>query len=234
MFQAVRQWWGNGRGKLTARLFLFELFVVIAGVLIAQGLAGYAQRRSSLGQMESERVRVRDELTSVHSVFQTWHAAIPCLDRRMTDIMKGTSLASSDFRRPQFQTPIYAPPTTEVMDLIARHHGAEEKNRLDWIAQNIGYASTVAVAMITRWGRLMLVDPTNGAVTTADRIEARLAAADIRAQLRAMDVLSTDATRLLGKMGIHARNQNDPQYGPAKGCAAIWRSGRVDPPLTMR
>jgi hypothetical protein len=35
----VRHWWGSGRGKVTARLLLFELFVVIAGVLIAQGLA---------------------------------------------------------------------------------------------------------------------------------------------------------------------------------------------------
>ena len=69
MFQTVRHWWGSGHGKVTARLFLFELFVVIAGVLIAQGLAGYAQRQASLGQMESERARVRNELISAHSVF---------------------------------------------------------------------------------------------------------------------------------------------------------------------
>lgn len=127
MFHTVRHWWGSGHGNVTARLFLFELFVVIAGVLIAQGLANYAQQRSRLGQMELERARVRDELTSVHSVFQTWHAAAPCLDRRLTDIMKGASLAPSQLRRPQFQTPIYAPPPTEVMDLIAKRHGVEEK-----------------------------------------------------------------------------------------------------------
>lgn len=88
--------------------------------------------------------------------------------------------------------------------------------------------------MIARWGRLMLVDPTNGIVTTADRSEARLAAADIKAQLRAMTVLSTDTTRLLNKMGVAVRNQNEPQYGPARSCAAIWESGRIDPPLTIR
>ena len=233
MFQTVRHWWGSGRGKLTARLFLFELLVVVAGVLIAQELAGYVQRQSSLGQMESERARVRNELISVHSVFQTWHAAIPCLDRRLADIMKAASLAPGELRRPQFQTTIYAPPTTEVMDLIAKRYGVEEKNRLDWIAQNSSVASAVTMSMVARWGRLMLIDPTNGTVTTADRTEARLAAADIRAQLRAMDVLSTDATRLLREMGIHARNQDDPQYGPARSCAAIWASGRLDPPLTM-
>ena len=80
----------------------------------------------------------------------------------------------------------------------------------------------------------MLVDPTNGTVSASDRREARLAAADIKAQLRAMDMLSTDAARVLFKMGINARNQNEPDYGPARTCAAIWASGRLDPPLTMR
>ena len=50
MFQAVRHWWGGGRGKITARLFLFELFVVVAGVLIAQALAAYVQQRSDLAR----------------------------------------------------------------------------------------------------------------------------------------------------------------------------------------
>jgi hypothetical protein len=36
MFQTVRHWWGSGRGKVTARLFLFELFVVIAGKMLAR------------------------------------------------------------------------------------------------------------------------------------------------------------------------------------------------------
>jgi hypothetical protein len=70
MFHTVRHWWGSGNGKVTARLFLFELFVVIAGVLIAQGLASYAQRQSSLGQMKSERARVRNELTASTRFFK--------------------------------------------------------------------------------------------------------------------------------------------------------------------
>ena len=46
MFQAVRQWWGNGRGKLTARLFVFEFVVVVAGVLAAQALANWVGTRA--------------------------------------------------------------------------------------------------------------------------------------------------------------------------------------------
>ena len=234
MFRTVRHWWADGSGKVTVRLFLFELLVVVIGVLIAQGLAGYAQTRADFARMESERSRVRDELTSAHSALQTWQAAIPCLERRMTDVMQGTQRATVSTRRPRFPSFGYVPPTTEVMDLIGKRYGTTEKNRLNWIADNSANANPVIASIITKWGRLMLVDPSNGTVTEPDRREARLAAADIKAQLRAMEVLSTDGARVLTKMGISARNQNEPGHGPATSCAAIWASGRLDPPLTMR
>ena len=234
MFGTVRHWWSGGRGKLTARLFLFELIVVIAGVLIAQALAAYVQQRSDLARMETERSRIRYELRTAHSAFQTWQAGVPCLDRRMTEIMMGTVFRPNALRRPQLPSPAYAPPATEVLDLVAQHYGVEEKNRLNWIAQNIANSGAVTASIITKWGRLTLIDPANGAVTAADRAEARLAAADIKAQLRAMEVLSDDVNDTLTKMGVVARNQNEPAYGPARTCAAIWNSGRLDPPLRTR
>ena len=236
MFHTVRHWWGSGRGKLTARLFLFELIVVIAGVLIAQALAAYVQERSDLTRMHSERARIRYELRTSHSAFQVWQVGAPCLGRRMTEIMMGTAFAPGALRRPALQTPglSYVPPTTEVLDLLTEHYGVNEKNRLNWVAQNIASSYTVIASIITTWGRLALIDPANGAVTAADRVEARLAAADIKAQLRAMEVLSRDANRTLTEMGIVARNPNEPTFGPAQTCAAIWNSGRLDPPLGMR
>jgi hypothetical protein len=77
MFSTVRHWWQRGDGRATARLFLFELFVVVAGVLIAQALAGYVQTQSDLARMESERARIRYELASTHSGFRSWGAAVP-------------------------------------------------------------------------------------------------------------------------------------------------------------
>ena len=234
MFRTVRHWWSNGRGKLTARLFIFELFVVVAGVLIAQALAAYVQQRSEIARMETERSRIRYELRTAHSAFQAWQAGGACLDQRMTAIMAGAVFEARDLRRPQLTTPAYVPPATEVLDLIAKHYGVEEKNQLNWIDQNIANTSTVVAAIITKWGRLTLIDPANGAVTAADRAEARFAAADIKAQLRAMEVLSRDASVVLTKMGVVARNQNEPDYGPARTCAAIWSSGRLDPPISTR
>ena len=234
MFQTVRHWWGSGHGKVTARLFLFELFVVIAGVLIAQGLADNVQQRSNLARMEAERSRVRFDFEGANSAFQSWRVAVPCLDQRMTQIMRGARSTTDLMRRPRFPTLGYAAPTTEVLDLIGKRYGTAEKNRLNWIADNAANANPVIASIISKWGRLTLVDPSFGTVTESDLREARLAAADIKAQLRAMEVLSTDGAQLLTKMGIDARNRNEPGYGPAKSCAAIWASGRLDPPLAVR
>ena len=231
MFRTVRHWWQGGDGKTTAHLFVFELFVVVAGVLIAQALAGYAQTQSGLARMESERSRIRYELASAHSQFRSWAAAVPCLDRRMSEVMTGTAVGAGALRRPRFPTPALTAPTTEILDLIARRYGVEEKNRLNWIAQNTANSSSVIASIVSRWGRLMVIDPQYGRVTSTDRTEARLAAADIKAELRAMEVLSRDSDAVLAKMRISPRNHNEPTYGPARTCAAIWNSGRLDPPL---
>ena len=210
---------------------MFELFVVVAGVLIAQALARYVQTQSDLARMESERSRIRYELASAHSQFRSWAVAVPCLDRRMSEVMTGTAVGAGALRRPRFPTPALTAPTTEILDLIARRYGVEEKNRLNWIAQNTANSSSVIASIVSRWGRLMVIDPQYGRVTSTDRTEARLAAADIKAELRAMEVLSRDSDAVLAKMRISPWNHNEPTYGPARTCAAIWNSGRLDPPL---
>lgn len=235
MFLTVRHWWGSGRGKVTARLFGFELLVVVAGVLIAQALAELVQDRAEYAKMQSERSRVRYELTSVHNAFQTWEMALPCLNQRMTEVMRGLPFQNADsLRRPRFPTPNVAMPSKEVLDLIGRHYGAEEENSLNWIAENTKNAVPVIASIISNWGRLGLIDPQNGTVSATDRVEARLAAADIKAQLRGLEVLSSDTIRVLSNMKIGSRNLSDPEYGPARSCAAIWKSRRLDPPLTDR
>ena len=54
MFHAVRQWWGEGCGKATARLFAFEFLVIVAGVLVAQALANWVAERGQ--RAEGERL----------------------------------------------------------------------------------------------------------------------------------------------------------------------------------
>lgn len=234
MFQTVRHWWQGGRGKVTLRLFLFEFLVVVAGVLVAQALASYAQHRSNIAQMEVERLRARYELETAHSMFQSWSIAIPCIDQRMSAVMSGSALSSADLRRPSMPTPNYAPPDSFTLNLIAERYGIEEKNLLKSMAENVQSLTFRDDMVVSAWGRLMLLDPANGPVTASDRDQARFTAADIKGNLRSMEVITESALQTLRKLGIEARNNDEPMTGPAKNCAAIWKSGRVDPPLTER
>jgi hypothetical protein len=234
MFQTVRHWWSGGRGKITLRLFAFEFLVVVAGVLVAQALANYAQDRAAVAQMEAERSRVRYELQTVHSMFRSWNVAVPCLNDRMTEVMSGKPLSSQDLHRPSMPTPNFAPPDSFTLNLIAQHYGVAEKNRLKSVADNVITHAARDDLIVTAWGRLMLVDPANGAISEADRQQARIAAAEIKGYLRSMEVITRYGLETLAKLKVQARNNDEPGTGPAKTCAAIWKSGRIDPPLTTR
>ena len=234
MFQTVRHWWGDGRGKVTLRLFLFEFVVVVAGVLVAQGLATYVQDRSDLARMEAERSRIRVELIDAHAVFQEWRAAVPCLDQRMTEVMHGKEFAPNELRRPTFVSADVATPSTDTIEMIARRYGPQEKISLNWILSNIEAIKPESAIIREKWGLLSLIDPVNGPSTSFDRAGARVAAAEIKSRLEHIDTLAASVEPLFKKLGISAHELYTPDRGAAKSCAAIWKSGQINPPLTMR
>lgn len=234
MFHAVRDWWLGGRGKMTARLFAFEFVVVVAGVLVAQALAGWIQQRGQIANMESERSRARFDLTDVHATVQIWRAASPCLSKRMEDVMAGKAFAAGALRKPTLVSVGFVPPSTEVMDLIRRHHGPEAELDLLILGKDGAVIDAAVLKIIDSWSRLTLVDPAHGPIATADRSAARIAAADIAAQLRRIDLSAGDMAPILRRLSIRARDRYNPGNGPAKSCDAIWRSGRINPPLGTR
>lgn len=234
MFHAIRDWWMGGRGKLTARLFAFEFSVVVVGVLVAQGLANYVQHRSNLARMEAERSRIRWELVDAHSGFHVWRAAIPCLDQRLAEVMQGKAFSASALHRPTLISIDVATPSTDTIELIARRYGEREKIYLNWILGNIDNVKRATSIVREAWGRILLIDPVNGPMSAGDRAEARRAAADIRAQLRFINSLAEDVEPLFKSLGIGARDLYTPDRGPARSCAAIWKTGQINPPLTTR
>ena len=234
MFQTVRHWWSDGSGKVTLRLFLFELVVVVVGVLIAQGVASYVQDRSALSRMEAERSRIRVELADALSGLKSWRAAVPCLDQRMTEAMNGKQFGPNELSRPTFVGFDLAVPSTDTMELIARQYGMEEKIALNWMMDNVGSILPLSEVIRDKWVLVSLIDPVNGAPTDSDRTGARVAAAEIRARLRRIDSLAKDVEPLFQKLGIRSQELYTPDRGPAKSCAAIWKSGWMNPPLTMR
>lgn len=62
MFRAVRHWWQGGDGKTTARLFVFELCVVVAGVLIALGAEQMVSNWRWQGEVRDSDRRISNEL----------------------------------------------------------------------------------------------------------------------------------------------------------------------------
>lgn len=83
MFRAVRHWWQVGDGKATARLFLFELVVVVVGVMIALA-----------AQEGVEAVRWREEVDATEDALtiEIAEAVAQASERQMVDRCLGGRL----------------------------------------------------------------------------------------------------------------------------------------------
>jgi hypothetical protein len=231
MFRTVRHWWDSGRGRVTARLFLFELFVVIAGVLIAQGLANWVAKEKSDEEMAEARARLIHEQSANLAVAMSWRAAIPCLDQRMQEVMRAASSGTLDVEladRPEFADFVFSDldPGTELG--IRSRYGNATADQFKTMQRSVSFAGNNIGTIIHSWGRLSLADPRLGAVSEPDRTVVRTAAADIRAELRGLSFAVGDFIALAQRAGLRPANSRD--YGPAKRCDQIWRSGRIDPP----
>jgi len=233
MFQTVRHWWGSGRGRITARLFLFELFVVIAGVLIAQGLANWVARENSDEEMAEARARFVHEQSANLAVALSWRAAIPCLDQRMQEVMRAASTGTLDVAladRPEFADFVVSDIDPRAELGMRSRYGNATADQFKAMQRSVSFAASNIGTAIHSWGRLSLADSRLGSVSEPDRTVVRTAAADIRAELRGLSFAVGDFIALAGRAGLGLPSGR--HYGPAKRCDQIWRSGRIDPPLT--
>ena len=86
MFRTVRHWWQEGDGKTTARLFVFELFVVVAGVLIALGAEELVSNWHWKGEVRDGDRRISDELGSNLVNAYERLAINNCLEPRLAEL----------------------------------------------------------------------------------------------------------------------------------------------------
>ena len=109
MFRAVRHWWQGGDGKTTARLFVFEMFVVVAGVLIALGAEQLVSDWRWQGEVRDSNRRISDELG--YNLVNAYErlAINDCLEPRLAELrdelIKGEPMWTSS--RARFETDIY-------------------------------------------------------------------------------------------------------------------------------
>lgn len=228
MFHAMRAWWMDGRGKLTARLFVFEFIVVMAGVLAAQALQNWVSQRGALARMEESRERTLRESSDNLAYALAWRAGVPCVDSRLREIMRRASdstVPSALIQRPRFPSFIQTPVDDQSELLLRQRHGDRSADMLNVLRSDFGAANDRTTAIVEAWGRLSLVDTALGAVSPADRTAVRTAAADIRASLRSLDNVLAHAGVVAGQARISPRSE-DP-FRSAANCAEIWRSGVV-------
>ncbi len=231
MFQTVRHWWTGGRGKVTARLFLFEFAVVVVGVLIAQALASWAQDRAEMVNMERERAALLKEVSFRAAVAQGWQRAIPCIDNRMRTIMvslgEGQPLSPDVLQRPGLYT-IGGPPLNEdIMILLAQRHGDAEATTIRYNAEQVRKLDDKISRMINDWQGLALANPDNGPVGLGDRLEARKAAAGIRAALNGMLIDTRNILEDAKALGVTPAPRSD--FRLIRDCDDLWRTNRTHP-----
>ena len=109
MFQTVRHWWGSGRGRVTARLFVFEFIVVVAGVLSAQGLANWVGMRAEREAGERLFADATESARQLDRTLGYWQRFAPCLRNHVASISRaaanGGSMSGDAIGRPAVPSP---------------------------------------------------------------------------------------------------------------------------------
>jgi len=231
VFRTVRHWWSEGSGQHTARLFVFELTVVIAGVLIAQWLAEAAQQRSEIAAMEGAKARLDRSIAQTIVSMQAWQVAIPCLNAQLDMAMRAASgdeaLDVAMLKRPGFRTSQLAPfPQASEAPFIDRYGWEKQRLYATLIARSEAI-SDLSTAASKRWMSLSLIDPAGGCVLEGDRVNARAAASDIKSDLASIDISGRAFVEEAGRLGIAPRADKDRRL--PRDCADIRAAGTMMP-----
>ena len=190
MFQAVRHWWGGGRGKLTARLFVFEFVVVVVGVLAAQALANWVGTRA---EREAGRRLFADATESARQLDRTlgyWQRFAPCLRSHVASISRAAANAGSmtgdAIGRPAVPSPPEPQFSADDWGRIALVATPEQVQSLRGLQATASIHNAYASEMARQWSTFRLLDPSLGAALPEDRSRVRAAAMQVDSTLRWM------------------------------------------------
>ena len=190
MFQTVRHWWGSGRGRVTARLFLFEFVVVVAGVLAAQALANWVGTRA---EREAGRRLFADATESARQLDRTlayWQRFAPCLRSHVASISRaaasGESMSGDAIGRPAVPSPGEPQFSADDWRKIALVATPEQVQSLRELQASASVHNAYSIDMARQWSTFRLLDPGLGAASPEDRSRVRAAAMQVDSTLRWM------------------------------------------------
>jgi len=230
MFHAVREWWSDRRIKRTLGLFAFEFAVVVAGVLVAQSAANYVAQREARTHMRNAWLVSRKQLAAASFVGLSWQRAANCLDERLEEIMRmaarGEDVPPSLIERPAFRSAKMLLPDDESMLLLARLHGDREAVGLRRASGNLESMTAHTEGIAQAWEGLYLVDPRFGPVSDADRAQARLSAARIKARLTGMRINAGNVVDSARRLGLAPDSTGMRMI---RNCDDLWQTGQTVP-----
>jgi len=228
MFQAVRQWWRSGRGKRTSRLFAFELTVVMIGVVAAQQVSNWAQRRSALSEVEGVHRGLVHNFEIYRRIAASHRQAAPCINQRIDLILRQAGNRQSI--DPSLLAPIELASmgpdsiSADNEQLLRERYGDAVTDQITSVEFNLRISEESSGALAQQWFALERINPRYGAIDDADRAAARDAAVRIKAYLAALVRSAGFIEDLTDKLGIRANPA--AKLRPAASCDDVWRTGR--------
>ena len=230
MFHAVREWWSNRRIKRTLGLFAFEFAVIVAGVLVAQAVTNYVSERQAETHMRNAWVVARKQIAAAAFAALGWQRAANCLDERMEEIMRsaarGEDVPPGQLVRPALRSGRILLPDDEAMLLLARLHGDAEAVGLRRAYGNLQSMTAHTEGIAQAWEGLYLLDPRFGPVSEADRAQARLSAARIKARLTGMRINAFNVSDSARSLGL-APDPTGMRF--IRNCDDMWATGETVP-----
>lgn len=234
MFAAMRNGLGTATRDLRARgmlaLFVFEFFVVVLGVLAAQGLQQWTRQREQQGHVEQELERLSQGYVDAQHLGTAWRAAIPCLRARIEHLMRaaatGKPVQSQLIQRPRFIISGYPGTAVETQAGIAAMLGAPKSGALLDVQRRAVTMDENMQAMATRWEKFRLLDPTYGPVSATDRSIAREAGADILMHMRSLEIAIVNIEEQASDLAFPDKiPPGARELLPVTSCAQLWADG---------
>lgn len=232
MFEKIRTRligaWHLLRQRGMVGLFLFELLVVTLGVLLAQAIANWADERADMRNVELAHERIRKELAHNLGKAKIWQAALPCLRQRMIGIIRldpTQTLPPGSTVRPRIEPFLPILLNDEQAGHFRARFGDARADELREMQMNLTNAQANIDPIIHQWGRIMLADPALATVTPSDREHARLAAADILAELRGVEIVMKEYSRRADAWGLEPSFERIGM--PAASCERIWEANAI-------
>ena len=227
MFQAVRKWWHSARGQRTARLFAFELTVVMIGVLAAQQISNWAQRRSALSQVEGLHRDLFHSFAQYRMISDTYMVAIPCLAQRV-DLLSRLAVGDRQVDPALLRyapIPLMGPDdiSPENYQLLRDRYGDKTADLVGSVEYNLQLTQQDGHDLSRAWFEFGLLNGDGGKISAEDRAAARQAAVKIRGALSGLLGSARTIQQLTDMLGV--QRFRNPGMTPVSNCDEIWQSG---------